>query len=87
QTIHYSTRFQKELERLPYDIRELAINKEIIFKKNPYHPSLRLHQLHGKLIGAWSISITKNYRIIFEPMINGDILFVSIGTHDIYRSL
>lgn len=85
--IHYSSGFIKELRRLPTPIIRLAAKKERIFKDNPLHPSMRLHELHGKLAGIWSISITGNYRIIFERMENGDILFISIGRHDIYKRL
>jgi len=85
--IHYSKSFVKELRGLPSRIIDLAIKKEEIFRKNPLHPSLRLHELHGKFKGIWSISIASNYRIIFERMENGDILFISIGKHDIYKYL
>lgn len=85
--IQYSKKFVKELRKLPKEIIDLAIKKEEIFKKNPLHTSLRLHELHGKLKGIWSITITGNYRIIFERMENGDILFISIGKHDIYNFL
>ncbi|HKK54452.1 MAG TPA: type II toxin-antitoxin system mRNA interferase toxin, RelE/StbE family [Patescibacteria group bacterium] len=85
--IHYSKRFVKDLKLLSKNILDLAIKKEEIFKDNPLHPSLRLHELHGKFKGIWSISITSNYRIIFERMKNGDILFISIGKHDIYKYL
>lgn len=87
KAILYSSKFADELRKLPKELADLAIKKEKIFKGNPLHPSLRLHMLQGKLKGLWSISITGNYRIIFERQINGDILFISIGKHDIYRSL
>ena len=85
--LYYSKKFVKELKKLPEDIIKLAVKKEAIFRNNPLHPSLRLHELHGKFKGIWSISISGNYRIIFERMDNGDIMFVSIGKHDIYKSL
>ncbi len=85
--LYYSKKFVKELKKLPEEIINLAVKKEVIFKNNPLHPSLRLHELHGKFRGIWSISITGNYRIIFERMDSGDIMFVSIGKHDIYKSL
>lgn len=85
--ILYSKKFVKELKNLPENILNIAIKKEIIFKDNPLHPSLRLHELHGKFKGVWSISITSGYRIIFERMENGDILFISIGKHDLYKYL
>ena len=87
QSIHYSKTFVKELRKLSADLVKIAIKKEEIFKENPLHPSLRLHELHGKLAGIWSITVTGGYRIIFERMENGDILFISIGKHDVYRNL
>ena len=87
RTIAYSTSFVKHLRRLPKDITVLAIAKEKIFKENPLHPSLRLHPLQGKLKGLWSLSISGAYRIIFERQKNGDVLFISIGKHDLYKYL
>lgn len=87
KNIHFSKKFIKELNKLPKGIIDLAIKKEKIFRNNPLHPSLRLHELHGKFKGIWSISLTQNFRIIFERMPNGDILFISIGKHDIYKYL
>lgn len=86
-TIHYSKQFIKDLKTLPPPIIKLAAKKEKIFRENPLHSSLQLHELHGKFEGIWSISITSSYRIIFDRMKNGDIVFVSIGKHDVYKYL
>ncbi|MBL7022287.1 type II toxin-antitoxin system mRNA interferase toxin, RelE/StbE family [Patescibacteria group bacterium] len=83
ETIYYSKDFVKQLRKLPKAIQEKAIAKEKIFKVNPMHNSLRLHQLKGDLIDLWSISIDMKYRIIFNRQLNGDLLFISIGKHDI----
>ncbi|MFH0857777.1 MAG: type II toxin-antitoxin system mRNA interferase toxin, RelE/StbE family [Candidatus Magasanikbacteria bacterium] len=85
--IKYSRKFQKEFRKLPNKIIQIAIKKEQIFIENPLHPSLRLHELHEKLMEVWSLSLTGSYRIIFKRMENGDILFISVGTHDIYKYL
>lgn len=85
--IEYSRKFVKELNKLPVDIISLVIEKEKVFRNNPLHPSLRLHELHGKFKEVWSISITGNYRIIFKRQENSDLLFISIGRHDIYKYL
>lgn len=85
--IFYSSDFSKQFLGLPQPIQKLAIKKENIFKNNPLHPSLRFHSLKGKLKGLFSISITMNYRIIFKRTPRGDIIFISIGKHDIYRYL
>jgi len=84
RAIYYGKDFVRQFKRLPQLIQERAIKKEDVFRKNPLHPSLRLHQLHGDWGGYWSLSITLFYRIIFQRMDNGDILFISIGRHDIY---
>lgn len=86
-SIVYSSKFVRELRQLPNEIATVAIRKEKIFRDNPLYPSLRLHALQGKLKGLWSISITGGYRIIFERESNGEILFISVGKHDIYRNL
>ena len=85
--ILFSSKFVAELRRLPQELVALAAKKEKISKANPLHPSLRLHALHGKLQGLWTISISGGYRIIFERQANGDILFMSVGKHDIYKNL
>ncbi|HLC64474.1 MAG TPA: type II toxin-antitoxin system mRNA interferase toxin, RelE/StbE family [Patescibacteria group bacterium] len=87
KNILFATRFVKELKKLPKNIIKIAVAKEELFKLDPLHPSLRLHELHGKFKGIWSISITSGYRIIFKRQPNGDILFISIGRHDIYKYL
>ncbi len=86
-TILYDHLFIKEFQALSIIIQHKAVQTEQRFRDNPLHPSLRLHRLKGKLEGSWSISVTISIRIIFKRADNGDILFYSIGHHDIYRSL
>ena len=85
--ILYSNSFKQRFLKLAKNIADIAIEKEKIFRENPFHPSLRLHELKGNINGLWSISVNLKYRIIFKYMKNGDILFISIGKHDIYRDL
>lgn len=87
RNITFGPRYIKQFEKLPEKVKEAAVKKESIFRNNPLHPSLRLHALKGKLEGFFSISVTLNYRILFKRKDNGDILFITIGKHDIYRSL
>lgn len=57
-----------------------------ILETNPQHPSLRLHQLKGKLRELHSISINVTYRITLEFYITKkEIVLVNIGHHeDVY---
>ncbi len=85
RNIFYSKKFIKKFDKLPKNIQKQVIKRESVFKGNPLHPSLRLHQLRGRLKGSWSISITMDYRIIFDRLENGDIFFISVGKHSIYE--
>ena len=50
---------------------------------NPYHPSLRLHKLEGRLCDLYSVSINMAYRISLEFILEKDTLIpINIGTHD-----
>ncbi len=63
----------------------LKINKQLeLFQKNPKHPSLRLHKLQGNFSQVWSISVTRDFRILFS--IKDMYYFFDLGTHaDIYQ--
>ncbi|MBU0981815.1 type II toxin-antitoxin system RelE/ParE family toxin [Patescibacteria group bacterium] len=83
--IHYNETFEAQFLNLPKSIWKKACKCERLFRENSFHPSLRLHKLRGKLDGLWSISIDMKYRLIFKPLDDGVILFVSIGLHAIYN--
>lgn len=57
-----------------------------ILSQNPYHPSLRLHKLQGKLSAFYSVSINMKYRVVIDFIIENDIIIlVDIGSHnDVY---
>jgi mRNA-degrading endonuclease YafQ of YafQ-DinJ toxin-antitoxin module len=53
-----------------------------ILEQDPFHPSLRLHALEGRLAGLHAVSINLQYRITveLEPRQN-EIILVSVGGH------
>lgn len=83
--IYYTDCFKKQFLALPVLVQKMACRKEKLFREDPFHPSLRLHKLKGKLDGSWSISIDMKHRIIFRPLGGGVVLFGSVGTHAIYE--
>ncbi len=85
RAIYHNKQFEKQFGFLPQFIKKKAFKQETIFRKNPFHPSLQLHKLGGRLHGLWSISIDRGYRIIFQVMKNSDVLFISVGRHAIYQ--
>lgn len=53
-----------------------------ILEANPQHPSLRLHQLQGKLKNLHSVSINISFRITLEFYFSAEeIILVNIGHH------
>ena len=54
-------------------------------RTSPFHPSLRLHPLHGKHRDFHSVYIDRRYGIMLEFVIDkGKIILLDIGTHQIY---
>ena len=50
---------------------------------DPFHPSLRIHKLNGKLRFYHSISINMKYRVVIDFILQeNEIIPIDIGTHD-----
>jgi mRNA-degrading endonuclease YafQ of YafQ-DinJ toxin-antitoxin module len=78
----YIRRARKFLRKHPEIHKQYGKALQLL-ELNPYHPSLRLHKLQGRLDGLSSVSINISYRIVIEMIIDGDeILLVNIGKHD-----
>lgn len=82
--IYYTSDFRKAYKKLPRNIQDATDRKDRLFRRDPYHPSLRTHKLHGPLDGLWSFWITRDYRILFE-LVKGSVIFYDVGTHEVYR--
>jgi mRNA-degrading endonuclease YafQ of YafQ-DinJ toxin-antitoxin module len=81
-TDSYNRSVLRWLKRHP-DLRQQYLKTLQLLEANPFHPSLRLHALSGKLQGVHSISINISYRITLELLIKDEqIIPVNIGDHD-----
>jgi mRNA-degrading endonuclease YafQ of YafQ-DinJ toxin-antitoxin module len=77
----------KKWERKHPELRDQFMDKIKLFTSDPFHSSLKTHQLSGKLRGLWSISITYEERLTFEFVDKAmkKVLLVNIGKHkDVY---
>lgn len=83
--IYYTNKFISSYKKLPDEIKLLSEPKEKLFKKDPFEPSLKTHKLTGKLKGYWAFSINRKYRIMFDFINKGEVVFHKAGTHDIYK--
>ncbi|HET8808135.1 MAG TPA: type II toxin-antitoxin system mRNA interferase toxin, RelE/StbE family [Methylophaga sp.] len=77
----------KKFAKLHPEVRQLYQKILLLLEQNPFHPSLRLHALSGRLSGLHSVSINLSYRLTIELLIDDEkIIFINVGGHDdIYR--
>ena len=77
----YIRRARKFLSRHPDLTLQYKRALELL-EINPFHPSLRLHPLKGKLAGLHAVSINISYRITLELIIREkEIVLVNVDTH------
>ena len=78
----YIRRARKFLTRHPELARQYKKTLQLL-EINPYHPSLRLHRLKGRLAGMHAVSINISYRITLELVIREkEIILVNVGAHE-----
>jgi len=81
-TEQYEKRAIKFLKRHP-ELEKQYLKCLQLLEANPFHPSLRLHPLSGRLSGLHSVSINLSYRITLEFLINDqEIIPVNVGDHE-----
>jgi len=81
-TEQYERRAVRLLERHP-ELEKQYVKTLQLLEVNPFHPSLRLHPLSGRLSGLHSVSINLSYRITLEFLLNDqEIVPVNVGDHD-----
>lgn len=81
-TEQYEKRALRFVKRHPELERQYLKTLQLL-EANPFHPSLRLHPLSGRLTGLHSVSINLSYRITLEFLIDGqEIIPVNVGDHD-----
>lgn len=78
----YNKRAAKWLKRHP-ELRQQYLKTLQLLELNPFHPSLRLHALSGRLQGIHAISINLSYRITLELLLTDEeIVLINVGDHD-----
>ncbi len=69
------------LKRHP-DLFERYHKTLALLELDPFHPSLRLHSLEGRLAGLHAVSISLQYRITLVLEVRElEILLVDVGSH------
>ena len=81
-TASYEKKLKRFLKKHP-EVLERYAKAMVLLERDPWHPSLRLHKLKGRLREYHSISITLSYRVMIDLVIEDEnIIPLDIGTHD-----
>lgn len=83
--ILYKPSFIRDINKLPNQLQEEVFEKIELFKNTENHNKLKVHKLKGKLLGCYSFSVNYSHRIVFEYDVKDVIIFIALGTHDVYR--
>jgi len=82
RTDEYFKKLKKFIKKHP-EVLDRYIKTIELLTIDPYHPSLRLHKLKGKLRVYYSVSINMKYRVVIDFVIrDNEIILIDIGTHD-----
>jgi mRNA-degrading endonuclease YafQ of YafQ-DinJ toxin-antitoxin module len=82
RTDEYFKKLKRFIKKYP-DVLDRYIKTMEILEVDPYHPSLRLHKLQGKLQVYYSVSINMKYRVVIDLIIRDkEVIPIDIGTHD-----
>jgi hypothetical protein len=76
-------RFWACYEALPRDIQDLVRAKFVLWRRDPFHPSLRFKELAR---GIWSVRIGRGYRALARRL-DDLVVWFWIGTHADYDRL
>jgi len=81
--IKYHRTFDKHFERLPKKLQQKVGDVVEIFQKNTFAVSLHNHPLNGNMDGRRAISVTVDFRIVFEEHDRYTlVLLLDVGNHD-----
>lgn len=83
--LFYKPIFIRQLNKLPKELQEEALEKIELFKNVSNHKQLRVHKLKGHLKGCYSFSVNYSFRIVFDYDTKSKINILAIGDHDIYQ--
>jgi hypothetical protein len=81
-----SAAFRKLLAALPRNVREQAVAAYLLFRENPWHPSLHFKRVHPTK-PIMSVRVGGDYRAVGIQREPGTILWYWIGPHEQYETL
>lgn len=76
-----TNRFKRDYKKLDPGVQKILEKKLLLLVENPSHPSLRMKRVR-RTRSIWEVSITKQYRMTFQPL-QDEIILRRVGSHKI----
>ncbi len=73
--------FKKKYKKLPKVKQKKFKERRNLFLREPSHPQLNDHALHGDLFRYRSFNVTGDLRVYYEQIEEDVVLFTDIDTH------
>ncbi len=83
--IIYKSTFVKQFDSLEEALQSEVLEKIKHFKDRKNHKQLKVHKLHGHMSQQWSFSVNYKFRIVFYNISKNEVVFLAIGSHDVYK--
>lgn len=82
----YTDEFVRKYATLPKDLQVEVKEKVELVRNRAHHKQLKVHKLHGPLLGYYSFSVNYRYRIVFSYAEGKKVLVLrTVGDHSVYK--
>ena len=79
--LKFHKHFKRQYKKLSV-LQKQIDEKLILFKEDPFNPSLNNHPLFGKYLGYRSIDITSDYRAVYRLLDENTAYFKTVDNHN-----
>lgn len=79
--IIFTERFKKKFNELPKKVQTQFEKRLEIFVSDSLNPILKIHPLHGNLVGLRAFSVNGDFRVVYRLVSQDVVKLVDIGTH------
>jgi len=82
--VSYTPNFVRQFKVLDRALQQEILEKIRLFKDRKNHSMLKVHKLHGRLVGRYSFSVNYRFRIVFSYLSRAEAVLLAVGDHGIY---
>ena len=83
--VYFKPTFIRKLKSLEPALQEEVLEKIELFKDERNHKQLKVHKLHGFLLGRCGFSVNYKTRIVFSYLSKKEAVLLAVGDHEIYK--